>query len=252
MKTRILSAVLAVLMLAACFAFAGCNKDDEKVLVMGTNAYFPPYEYFEGDDIIGIDAEIAGEIAKKLGMTLKIENMEFDTILNAVESGAVDFGMAGMTVTEKRLEQVNFSTSYATGVQAIIVPVDSPITTVDDLFAEGATYRVGVQLGTTGDIYASDDFAETGVTVTQYPNGNNAVVALNGGDIDCIIIDNEPAKAFVAANEGLKVLDTSYADEDYAIAIKKENEQLLADINKAIDELMADGTIDRIIAKYIK
>jgi len=252
MKTRILSAVLAVLMLAACFAFAGCNKDDEKVLVMGTNAYFPPYEYFEGEDIIGIDAEIAGEFAKKLGMTLKIENMEFDTILNAVESGSVDFGMAGMTVTEKRLEQVNFSTSYATGVQAIIVPVDSPITTVDDLFAEGATYRVGVQLGTTGDIYASDDFAETGVTVTQYPNGNNAVVALNGGDIDCIIIDNEPAKAFVAANEGLKVLDTSYADEDYAIAIKKENEQLLADINKAIDELMADGTIDRIIAKYIK
>lgn len=246
-----------VLLLAACLLlstaiFTACGEKDDGVLTMATNASFPPYEYYDGDKIVGIDAEIAAKIAEKLGMTLEIQDMEFDTILNAVENGSADVGIAGMTVTDKRLERVNFSTSYANGVQAIIVKADSAITTADDLFAEGAEYKVGVQLGTTGDIYASDDFKDTGVTVTQYPNGNNAVTALLAGELDCVIIDNEPAKAYVAANEGLKVLDTSYADEDYAIAINKKNTKLLEKINKAIDELMADGTIDSIIAKYIK
>lgn len=264
---KIISSLLAMATLFVC-ASCGDTKEDtgskastqnvasetasaeEKVIKMGTNAYFQPYEYYDGDVIVGIDAEIAAKIAEKLGMKLEIVDMQFDSILTAVNEGSVDFGMAGMTVTPKRLEEVDFSTSYANGIQAIIVPENSPITSVDDLYAEGAAYKVGVQLGTTGDTYSTEDFGED--LVTQYSNGNEAVLALQGGSIDCVIIDNEPAKALVNANEGLKILETSYTDEDYAICVKKGNSDLLDKINKAIDELVADGTIDAIINKYIK
>ncbi len=226
------------------------EADEPKVLKMATNAYFQPYEYYDDGKIVGIDAEIAAAIAEKLGMTLEIVDMEFDSIITAVNEGSVDFGMAGMTVTEERLLEVDFSTSYANGKQVIIVKEDSAITTADDLFAEGAAYKVGVQLGTTGDIYATGDFGAE--NVTTYSNGNEAVLALLGGSVDCVIIDNEPAKALVAANAGLKILETAYANEDYAICIKKGNTELLDQINQAIKELTADGTIDAIIAKYIK
>jgi len=231
---------------------AATNNDAaaKPVLKMGTNAYFQPYEYYQGKDIVGIDAEIAAAIAEKLGMTLEIVDMEFDTILTAVNQGSVDFGMAGMTVTEDRLKEVDFSISYANGVQAIIVKEGSPITCADDLYAEGANYKVGVQLGTTGDIYATDDFGKE--KVTTYSNGNEAILALIGGTVDCVIIDNEPAKALVAANKGLKILETEYANEDYAICVKKGNKALLDKIDAAILELTADGTIDAIVAKYIK
>lgn len=221
-----------------------------QVLKMATNAYFQPYEFYQDGKIVGIDAEIAAAIAEKLGMTLEIVDMEFDSIITAVNEGSVDFGMAGMTVTEDRLLEVDFSISYANGVQAIIVKNDSPITCVDDLYAEGANYKVGVQLGTTGDIYATGDFGSE--NVTTYSNGNEAVLALLGGSVDCVIIDNEPAKALVAANEGLKTLETAYANEDYAICVKKGNSELLAKIDQAIKDLTADGTIDAIIDKYIK
>ena len=220
------------------------------VLKMATNAYFQPYEFYEDGKIVGIDAEIAAAIAAKLGMELEIVDMEFDSIITAVKEGSVDFGMAGMTITEDRLLEVDFSISYANGVQAIIVKEGSPITSVDDLYAEGASYKVGVQLGTTGDIYATDDFGSD--NVTTYANGNEAVLALLGGSVDCVIIDNEPAKALVAANAGLTILETAYANEDYAICVNKENADLLAEINQAIMDLTADGTIDSIIAKYIK
>lgn len=226
------------------------NDGEKTVLKMGTNAYFQPYEYYEGKKIVGIDAEIAAAIAEKLGMTLEIVDMEFDSILTAVNEGSVDFGMAGMTITEDRLLEVDFSISYANGVQSVIVKEDSAITSVNDLYAEGAAYKVGVQLGTTGDIYATDDFGTD--NVTTYSNGNEAVLALAGGDVDCVIIDNEPAKALVAANEGLKILETEYANEDYAICVKKGNSELLDKINTAIMELTEDGTIEAIVAKYIK
>lgn len=229
-------------------AVASFTTVSEGKLIMATNAYFPPYEYYEGEQIVGIDAEIAGAIAEKLGLELVIENMQFDSIITAVSEGAADFGLAGMTVTEKRKEQINFTISYASGVQSIIVKEGSAITCVDDLYAEGASYKIGVQLGTTGDIYASDEFGDA---VTQYMNGNEAVLALTKGDVDCVIIDNEPAKAFVNANEGLVILDTSYADEDYAACVAKGNDGLLEAIDNAILELIEDGTIDAIIAKYI-
>ena len=226
------------------------DTDAKKVLKMATNAYFAPYEFYEGSKIVGIDAEIAEAIADKLGMELVIEDMAFDSILTAVQNGSVDFGMAGMTVTPDRLKEVNFTISYAKGVQAIIVKEGSAITHVDDLYAEGATYKVGVQLGTTGDIYASDDFGEG--RVTQYTTGNEAVAALLKGDVDCVIIDNEPAKAYVKNNAGTKILETTYADEDYAICVSKENEELLDKLNEAIADLIADGTVKNIVAKYIK
>ena len=272
--TKVMALVLACLVVAA-FALVGCTpkapvdetpKGNEEVnnevenneeevtepeyIVMATNAFFKPYEYYEGDKIIGIDAEIAEKIAEKLGKTLKIEDMEFSSIITAVQEGSVDFGMAGMTVTEERLESVNFTSSYANGIQSIIVKEDSAITSVDSLYEEGAAYKVGVQLGTTGDIYSSDDFGAE--RVIQYSTANEAVLALVGGSVDCVIIDNEPAKALVAENEGLKILDTSYADEDYAICVAKEKTELLDQLNAAIDELTADGTIDAIVAKYIK
>lgn len=263
---KFLALALAALMLVTSFALVACNEEEApenneeviennetpevKTIKMATNAYFQPYEYYEGDKIVGIDAEIAAAIAEYLGMELVIEDMEFDTIITAVKEGSVDFGMAGMTVTEDRLLEIDFTNSYATGVQSIIVPVDSPITTVDDLYAEGAAYKVGVQLGTTGDTYSTDDFGAD--NVIQYNNGNNAVLALVGGSVDCVIIDNEPAKALVAANEGLKILDTSYADEDYAICVKKGNTELLEKLNEAIVALTENGKIAEIVAKYIK
>ena len=224
----------------------------EDTLTMVTNASFPPYEYYDGETIVGIDAEIAAAIAEKLGYKFEIVDMEFDSLIPAVQSGKADFAMAGMTVTEERSLLVNFSDSYATGVQVIIVKEDSPITSKDDLSAEGANYTIGVQLATTGDLYATWDLEDYGrATVNRYPNGNEAVMALVAGKIDCVIIDNEPAKAYVAANEGLKILETEYTVEDYAAAFAKGNEELLEKFNAALKELTEDGTVPAIIAKYI-
>lgn len=176
---------------------------DAETLTMATNAAFPPYEYWEGDAIVGIDAVIAGLIADQLGMKLDIQDMDFDAIIPAVVSGKVDMGMAGMTVTDERLESVSFSESYATGVQVVIVPENSPIETVDQLFSlidDGEDIQIGTQNATTGFIYASDDFGEE--HVQAFNKGADAVQALVSGKLTCVIIDNEPAKAFVAANNG--------------------------------------------------
>ncbi len=265
---KVLSIVLAVLMMT--FMMASCSKDNSGstdttnaattdaattdaatttptvlTLRMGTNAEFPPYEYYDNNKIVGIDAEIAQAIADKLGMKLEIVDMQFNSIITSIQTGGVDIGVAGMTITNDRLESVNFSDSYATGVQVVIVKEGSTITSVDDL--EGK--KIGVQQATTGDIYASDDYGEE--NVTKYNKGADAVQALIGGDVDAVIIDSEPAKSFVNANTGLKILETEYAVEEYAIAVAKSNTDLLNKINKAIEELTEDGTIDRIIEKYI-
>lgn len=223
----------------------------EGKLTMGTNAEFPPYEYYEGDKVVGIDAEVAAAIAGKLGLELVIEDMEFDSVIPSVKSGKIDMGMAGMTVTDERLEEVNFTTSYATGVQVIIVPEGSPIQSVDDLFGDG-NYTIGVQLATTGDLYCTWDIEDEGLgAVDRYNKGADAVMALKSGKVDCVVIDNEPAKVFIANNEGLKILDTEYALEDYAIAVSKENTALYDAINEALEALIADGTVKSIVDKYI-
>ena len=260
---KLLSLILALVMMLSVGMLASCDSGNKsgndatdtaastdgsaadegeakKTLVMATNATFPPYEYYDGESIVGIDAEIAQAIADKLGMELKIEDMEFNSIINAVQNGSVDFGMAGMTVTEDRLKSVDFSDSYATGVQVVIVKEDSDIASVDDL---------------TGDIYASDTPDNGGFgeeNVEKYSKGADAVIALTQGKIDAVIIDNEPAKEFVKANEGLKILETEFVSEDYAIAFAKNNTELKDKVNTALNELIKDGTVQKIIDKYIK
>lgn len=255
---KIICLVLALCM-TACL-FAGCGSDSSKdaestasvaeskgTLTMGTNATFPPYEFVDDNgEVAGIDAEIAKAIADKLGMTLEIKDMEFDPLIPAVQGGSIDIVLAGMTVTDERKESVNFTDSYATGTQVIIVKEDSAIASVDDLGGK----TIGVQSGTTGDAYCTDDYGQD--HVKQFSSGALAVAALVNGQVDCVVIDNEPAKNFVAANTGLKILGTEYVTEDYAAAIAKTNTDLLDKVNGAIAELKADETIDGIIAKYIK
>lgn len=248
---KILCLVLALMLAVTCLAGCGTKEDDSK-LIMATNANFPPYEYMDGEEYLGIDIEMAEKLAEKLGKELVIENVEFGSIVTGVQSGKYDVGIAGMTVTEERKESVNFSDSYATGVQVVIVKEGSAIKTLDDL--AGADVMIGVQQDTTGHIYASDTVENGGYGedhVTAFLNGADAVNALATDKVDAVIIDNEPAKSFVAANEGLKILETEWLVEDYAIAINKEDTQLLEDVNTALAELKADGTIDSIISKYI-
>ena len=261
---KFISIIIALALLAVPACLMSCGGNDANTLTMATNAAFPPYEYIEGDKIVGIDAEIAAAIAEKLGMELNIVDTEFDSIIAGVTTGKFDMGMAGMTVTEDRLKSVNFSETYAKGVQVVIVKEDFEYESYEDFYTgyddEGNPtgvidgIKIGVQQGTTGDIYASDTPEKGGFgedRVTSFNSGAEAVLALTTGKVDCVIIDNEPAKNYVAANEGLKILDTSYAEEDYAIAIAKDNEELLEKINKALDELTKDGTVAKIVEKYI-
>ena len=260
---KIVSVVLA-LVLGMTALWACGDKKDENVLVMATNASFPPYEYKEGDSFAGIDVEIATLIAEKLGMELKIEDVEFGSIIGGVQSGKFDMGMAGMTVTDERLESVNFSTTYATGIQSVIVTADSEYASVEDFYtgfdAEGNPagvkegIKIGVQQDTTGDIYSSDKPAKWGFgdeNVIRYKTGAEAVQALKSGKVTAVIIDNEPAMSFVGTTDGLKILDGEYANEDYAICVAKDNAELLEKINNALAELEAEGKIKEIIERYI-
>ena len=243
---KLLALVLALMMTLSMTAALA------DTLTMATNASFPPYEYYDGEQIVGIDVDICAAIAAKLGMEFEVADMDFDAIIGAVQAGKADVGMAGMTVTEERAMLINFSSPYATGIQSVIVKEDSPITCVDDLFVEGKNYKIGVQLSTTGDLYSTWDLEDAGLaTVMRFPNGNDAAMALIAGKVDCVIIDNEPAKAYVAANEGLKVLDTAYAVEEYAACIAKNNTELLEKFDAALVELINDGTVADIIGKYI-
>lgn len=214
-------------------------------LTMATNATFPPYEMTtDSGEIEGIDVDTAKAIAEKLGLELQIDDMDFDAALLSVQQGKADIVMAGVTVTDERKAVMDFSDSYATGIQSIIVPNDSDIASPDDL----AGKKIGTQRGTTGYIYCSDDFGED--SVVAYDNGLTAVQALNNGQVDAVVIDDAPAKEYVAANPGLKVLDTSYAEEDYAIGMAKGS-ALEDTVNKALEELKADGTLQSIVDKYI-
>ena len=214
-------------------------------LTMATNATFPPYEMTTDTGAFeGIDVDTAQAIAEKLGLELQIDDMEFDAALLSVQQGKADIVMAGVTVTDERKAVMDFSDSYATGIQSIIVPEGSDIATPDDL----AGKKIGTQRGTTGYIYCSDDFGDE--NVVAYDSGLTAVQALNNGQVDAVVIDNAPAQEYVAANPGLVVLDTSYAEEDYAIGMAKGS-ALEDAINAALEELKADGTLQSIVDKYI-
>ena len=237
--------VLAMMLSAAAMA---------ETLTMGSSCDFPPYEYYhdETGEIVGIDVEIAQAVCDKLGYELKIEDMQFDSIIAAVVSGKVDFGMSGFTVTEERKQNVDFSTSYTTAKQSVLVPADTTITTVDDLFNVENEYNIGVQIGTTGDLYITDDVEANSLkhNIERYNKYGDAVMALLSGKLDCMIVDDQVAISFAEANEGLALLDTAYALEEYAICFAKESE-LYDTFNAALEELIADGTVQTIIEKYI-
>ena len=227
-------------------ASAGLTTVEAGKLIMSTNAAFPPYEMTTDDGgFEGIDVEIAGALAEKLGLELQIEDMDFDAALLSVQQDKADMVMAGVTVTDDRLLVMDFTESYATGIQSIIVPEGSDIASIDDL----AGKVIGTQRGTTGWQYCTDEFGDE--NVVAYDNGLTAVQALNNGQVDCVVIDNAPAQEFVEANPGLTILETPYAEENYAIGVNKGNTQLLDALNGAIAELQADGTIQSILDKYI-
>ena len=254
---KILSAVLAAamlctsaLMFSACggsnssAASDGSSQTEVKELHMATNAAFEPYEYKEGGEVVGIDADIANAICEKLGYKLVIDDMDFDAIITAVTSGKADFGMAGMTITDERKQSVDFTDPYTNAVQVIIVnDENSPVASADDLKGKA----IGVQMGTTGDIYVTDI---EDAKVERFNKGADAVLALTQGKVDAVVIDNQPAKAFVAQNPGTKILDDPFENEEYAICLKQGSE-LTEKFNTALKELKDDGTIDTIIKKYI-
>ena len=251
---KLFAIALAALMITCMFA--GCGNAESGMtiesgkLIMSTNAAFPPYEMVADDGSFeGIDVEVAGAIAEKLGLELVVDDMDFDAALLAVQQNKSDIVMAGVSVTEDRLLVMNFSDSYATGVQVVIVKEGSDVT-MDNLGEK----MIGTQRGTTGYIYASDTPENGGYGedhVTAYDNGASAVQALLNGQVDCVIIDSAPAQEFVAANPGLTILEGNWVEESYAIGLNKENTKLLEAVNKALAELTADGTVQSIIDKYI-
>lgn len=254
-KTVFALAMTATMM----FAVAGCggssdpstNEGDGQeqtasgdVLIMGTNAEFPPYEFYEGQDVVGIDVEIAKAVAESMGKELSVEDMAFDSIIPAISAGKVDIGAAGMTVTEERQASVDFTDTYVKASQVIMIKADNTeIAGADDV--EGKV--IGVQLGTTGDLYASD----VTDSVERYNKGFEAVQALSQGKIDAVIIDDQVAKALAADNEDVKVLDEPFTEEEYAIAVKKGNTELVEQINEALAELKESGKLQEIVDKYI-
>lgn len=236
--------LIILLSTAMLLGLLACGASSSQKLVMATNAAFPPYESVEGNEIIGIDPEIAKLIADDLGRELVIEDMAFDSIIAAVQSGKADIAMAGLTVTEDRKQNINFSDPYTEAAQVIVVKKDSPVASPDDL--EGKT--VGVQIGTTGDIYAGD-IADA--TIERYSKYFEAINALNQGKIDAVIVDREPAKVFVSDSDELKMIDKEFTLEEYAIGVAKENTELLDQINASLKKLQESGEIDKIINKYI-
>ena len=239
------------MILVAMLAFAGVSAVAES-LTMCTNVAFPPYEFY-GDDgqPTGIDVEIAKAIAAKLGYELEVVDIEFAQCIPGVQSGKYDFSAAGMTVTDERKQMVQFTDTYATGIQSIIVPVACEAEGLDDFVEENGSVKVGVQMATTGDLYTTWDYEDEGKgTVERYASGAAAVQALLAGKVDCVVIDNEPAKNFVSQNEGLKILDTAYAEEEYAMAFAKDS-PIYDDFNAALAELIEDGTVKGIIDTFI-
>ena len=258
MKKYIALFLASIMMLGLLAGCGGSSKSTDNELglvesgklIMSTNAAFPPYEMTTDDGgFEGIDVEIAGEIAKKLGLELVVDDMDFDSALLAVQQGKSDIVMAGVSVTDERKMVMEFSDSYATGIQVVIVQEGSDVT-MDNLGEK----MIGCQRGTTGYIYASDTPDNGGYGedhVTAFDNGASAVQALKNGQVDCVIIDSAPAAEYVKANPGLTLLEGNWVEEEYAIGLNKDNVELQDAVNNALKELIADGTVQKIIDKYI-
>lgn len=251
--TKALALVLALVMLLC--ALSACAKKQSAVekikaagkIVMLTNAAFPPFEYLgDNNKPAGVDVELAQAIADELGVKLEVIDMDFDAIVTAIQSGQGDIGVAGMTNTEERRKSINFSIDYVSTTQMIIVQEGSAIQTADDLVGK----TIGVQMGTTGDLFATDMIE--GANMMRFKTGPDAGLALQNGQIEAIVIDAMPAAQIAAAGAGLVVLEEPLTEEQYAIAIAKENTDLKEVVDKVLQKLLDDGTIDALIAKHLE
>ncbi len=235
--------IILLLLLPVLICFTGCKEEREPELVMATDATFPPYEYFRGEEIVGIDVDVVAEIARRNGMSSRVENMKFESVIAAVQAGKVSLAAAGITVSPDREQQVNFTRPYARAQQVIIVPANSPITESAHLVGK----RIGVQSGTTGDLYVAENICEP----ERFANGALAVAALVAGKVDAVVLDNLPAEKHVARNTQLKILQEPLTAEEYAIAVNKNQPQLLAMLNATLADMEQDGTLARIASSYL-
>ncbi|OON97295.1 MAG: hypothetical protein ATN31_08385 [Candidatus Epulonipiscioides saccharophilum] len=251
MKKFIAGLFLSTSLLIAATGCSGEASQNENILIMGTNAAFPPFEYIQGTEVVGFDVDLAKLIADQLDMELQIMDMEFNTLTGAVSNGIIDIAVAGMTNTPERRESVNFSDGYFSSKQMIIVKNDSSIESTEDL----AGQSIGVQLGTTGDQFISS-FAKDGTLqnaeIIRFDKGALAIADLLNDTVDAVIIDEEPAKNFVAAQDNLQILEAPFIEEEYAIAIAKDNTELTDQINSALASIKASGQYDEIFNKYFE
>ena len=234
---KIMLLVMSILLLT------GCKRDDNK-LILATEAGFAPYEYYQDGEIVGVDIDIAREIATSLGKELVIKDVSFDFIINEIKSGKSDIGAAGMSITKERLEEVDFSVEYAVSNQVVIVPMDSKITSIDQI----SNQRIAVQLGTVADSYVNKNYKDA--TVIRQKKYLSMVEDLKAGKVDLIIMDLLPANEIVKSNDGLKILDEYLFTDKYGMAIKKGNKELLDKVNDVLTRLMSEGKIEEYTIKH--
>lgn len=234
---KIMLLVMSILLLT------GCKRDDNK-LILATEAGFAPYEYYQDGEIVGVDIDVAREIALSLGKELVIKDVSFDFIINEIKSGKSDIGAAGMSITKERLEEVDFSVEYAVSNQVVIVPMDSKITSIDQI----SNQRIAVQLGTVADSYVNENYKDA--TVIRQKKYLSMVEDLKAGKVDLIIMDLLPASEIVKSNDGLKILDEYLFTDKYGMAIKKGNKELLDKVNDVLTRLMSEGKIEEYTIKH--
>lgn len=236
---KIMLLVMSILLLT------GCKSDDNK-LILATEAGFAPYEYYQDGEIVGVDIDIARDIAASLGKELVIKDVSFDFIINEIKSGKSDIGAAGMSITKERLEEVDFSVEYAVSNQVVIVPMDSKITSIDQI----SNQRIAVQLGTVADSYVNENYKDA--TVIRQKKYLSMVEDLKAGKVDLIIMDLLPASEIVKSNDGLKILDEYLFTDKYGMAIKKGNKELLDKVNDVLTRLMSEGKIEEYTIKHLQ
>lgn len=248
--------ILAIVLVVACLlmSLVACAKDkkdtgtkDPKILVMGTNAAFPPFEFMEGGQVVGVDAEMMALIAAEMGMELKIVDLDFEALPAALANGQIDIIAAGLTVRPDREETMDFTNTYYTAAQTVIVLKDSGYTGIADLSEK----LIGVQTGTTGS-YCAEEFVDDLSQIKTFQNGMLAVEALKNGQVDAVIIDNNPAKEYAEIHAELSLIEGEFADEMYAMAVAKGNQVLLDNVNAALVKIRDNGEFDKIIDKYVK
>ena len=226
------------------FIVSGCSFKDDSKLILVTEAGFAPYEFYQNGEIVGVDIDIAKEIAKELGKELVVKDVSFDFLINEVKSGKADFAAAGISITDERKKQVDFTDEYTVSNQVVVVKKDSPITSFDEI----SNKKIAVQLGTVADLYVSDNYPDA--TLVQHKKYLSAVEDIKAGKADCLIMDELPAKEIVEANTELKIMDGVLFQDRYGMIVKKGNDKLRKQINKVLKRLVDDGTIDKLVLKY--